>query len=538
MTIFVIFRTAFRTRCIIRSRMRIVFLLAAVGICGAAYAPPVVCGPILRSSRAPSGSMYSDGRDPASPHNTQQLAATAKLQNLLRKGAQGDECVLPCDEVQCDKKGLIILLRHGESKWNAEDRFTGWHDVPLSAQGEDQAVEAAQALQAAGLDRCIDVVYASALKRTIKTAWLVLETLDDYTVPIEQAWQLNERMYGLLTGLNKKATRDYLGDELFEELRRDPPPLDRGSCYDPASAIAVRRTTIVEATSGNTGIGLAMVAAAKGYKMIVVMPQVPSMFERYILVRKFGGQVHLTSVMKDDFRKTIDNMIQYSKDLCEKNQNYWSPTQFETDDNPLAHLTTTGPEIWEQTGESIDCFVAGAGTGGTLNGVGQFLKEKNPSCRVVCVEPTEARVLVGNPSAMHGVVGIGANIKLPLIEKLAPGQAWKEGPRGCIDEFLHASTPEAVMWANRVSAEEGLLVGPSSGAAIKVGIDIAKRPEMKGKTIVILQASSAIRYVSHPMWEPQRLEGAAALPVPPDLETEIPIVRWRSESYMPPPKSS
>lgn len=243
MTIFVIFRTAFRTRCIIRSRMRIVFLLAAVGICGAAYAPPVVCGPILRSSRAPSGSMYSDGRDPASPHNTQQLAATAKLQNLLRKGAQGDECVLPCDEVQCDKKGLIILLRHGESKWNAEDRFTGWHDVPLSAQGEDQAVEAAQALQAAGLDRCIDVVYASALKRTIKTAWLVLETLDDYTVPIEQAWQLNERMYGLLTGLNKKATRDYLGDELFEELRRDPPPLDRGSCYDPASAIAVRRTT-------------------------------------------------------------------------------------------------------------------------------------------------------------------------------------------------------------------------------------------------------------------------------------------------------
>lgn len=302
--------------------------------------------------------------------------------------------------------------------------------------------------------------------------------------------------------------------------------------------ISPDRTTIVEATSGNTGIGLAMVAAAKGYKMIVVMPQVPSMFERYILVRKFGGQVHLTSVMKDDFRKTIDNMIQYSKDLCEKNQNYWSPTQFETDDNPLAHLTTTGPEIWEQTGESIDCFVAGAGTGGTLNGVGQFLKEKNPSCRVVCVEPTEARVLVGNPSAMHGVVGIGANIKLPLIEKLAPGQAWKEGPRGCIDEFLHASTPEAVMWANRVSAEEGLLVGPSSGAAIKVGIDIAKRPEMKGKTIVILQASSAIRYVSHPMWEPQRLEGAAALPVPPDLETEIPIVRWRSESYMPPPKSS
>jgi len=108
--------------------------------------------------------------------------------------------------------------------------------------------------------------------------------------------------------------------------------------------ISPERTTIVEATSGNTGIGLAMVAAAKGYKMIVVMPQLPSMFERYILVRKFGGQVHLTSVMKDDFRKTIDNMIQYSKDLCEKNQNYWSPTQFETDDNPPGDPERISPQ--------------------------------------------------------------------------------------------------------------------------------------------------------------------------------------------------
>ena len=137
---------------------------------------------------------------------------------------------------------------------------------------------------------------------------------------------------------------------------------------------------------------------------------------------------------------------------------------------------------------------------------------------------------------MHGVVGIGANLQLPLLEKLAPGQAWQEGARGCIDEFLHASTPEAVQWANKVCAEEGLLVGPSSGAAIKVAVDIAHRPEMKGKTIVVLQASSAIRYVSHPMWEAQKLEGQDALPVPPDLDTEFPICRWRSEDYVPPPK--
>jgi cysteine synthase A len=296
------------------------------------------------------------------------------------------------------------------------------------------------------------------------------------------------------------------------------------------------RTTIVEATSGNTGIGLAMVAAAKGYKCIIVMPQVPSMYERYILVRKFGCQVHLTSVLQDDFPKTIANMIGYSRELVANNPDYWTPSQFDTDDNPLAHMSHTGPEIWDQTGGAIDCFVAGAGTGGTLNGAGQFLKSMKPECRVVCVEPTEARVLVGEAGGMHGVVGIGANLQLPLLEKLAPGQAWQEGPRGCIDEFLHASTPEAVQWANKVCAEEGLLVGPSSGAAIKVAVDIAHRPEMKGKTIVVLQASSAIRYVSHPMWEAQKLEGKDALPVPPDLDTEFPICRWRSEDYVPPPK--
>jgi len=295
------------------------------------------------------------------------------------------------------------------------------------------------------------------------------------------------------------------------------------------------KSTIVEATSGNTGIGLAMVAAAKGYKCIIVMPQVPSMYERYILARKFGAEVHLTSVLQDDFPKTIANLIGYSRELVANNADYWTPNQFETDDNPLAHSEHTGPEIWEQAGGEVDCFVAGAGTGGTLNGAGQYLKGKNPQCHVVCVEPTEARVLVGAPGGMHGVVGIGANLQLPLLEKLAPGQAWQEGPRGAIDEFSHASTPESVQWANRVAAEEGLLVGPSSGAAIKVGVMMAKRPEMMGKTVVVLSASSAIRYVSHPMWEGQKVEAAAALPIPPDLETEIPVCRWMSENYVPPP---
>lgn len=260
-------------------------------------------------------------------------------------------------------------------------------------------------------------------------------------------------------------------------------------------------------------------------------------------------------------------------------------------------------------------FACAQGTGGTLNGVSRYLKEpsRNPSCHVVCVEPSESRVMVGADAGMHGVVGIGAGVKLPLIEALAPGQPWAEGTsrlrsekpireekwsplhacvpctpcprrefgdasrkcpvfplpfpsraraysshlssqphrlahppppkgpdaatqgRGNIDEFSHASTPDAVVMANRLAAEEGLLVGPSSGAAVQVAVDLAKRPEMAGKTIVVLQASSAIRYVSHPMWEAAKLEAKDALPVPPDLQTEEPNCRWKSEEYVPPP---
>lgn len=297
------------------------------------------------------------------------------------------------------------------------------------------------------------------------------------------------------------------------------------------------RTTIVEATSGNTGIGLAMVAAAKGYKCIVCMPQVPSMYERYILCRKFGCSVHLTSVDQAVFDRTITNLLDYAKELVKNNPDHWSPGQFLSDDNPLAHFSHTGPEIWEQTGGEIDAFVAGAGTGGTLSGVSRFLKEKNEGCHVVCVEPTESRALIGNEANMHGVVGIGAGLELPLLEKLAPGQPFdSDGPRGTIDEFLHASTPESVVMANRLAAEEGLLVGPSSGAAVKVAIDVGNRPEMAGKTIVVLSASSGIRYVSHPMWEAVKVEAKDALPIPPDIDTEFPILRWNSSDYVPPVK--
>jgi len=297
------------------------------------------------------------------------------------------------------------------------------------------------------------------------------------------------------------------------------------------------KSTIVEATSGNTGIGLAMVAAAKGYKCIICMPQVPSMYERYILCRKFGAEVHLTSVNQANFGGTIHNLLAYSKELCENNEDYWQANQFDNDDNPVAHIDTTGPEIWEQTGGKIDCFISGAGTGGTLSGVGRYLKEKNPDIHVVCVEPTESRVMTGAEPGMHGVVGIGAGLKLPLLGKHHPSEPkWDGSPVGPVDEFCHASTPESVVMANEVCAKEGLMVGPSSGATIKVALEVAKRPEMAGKNIVVIQASSAIRYVSHPMWEAIKVESAEALPVPPDLDNEFPVLRFKSEDFVPPPK--
>mmetsp|Transcript_5860 Transcript_5860/g.14144 ORF Transcript_5860/g.14144 Transcript_5860/m.14144 type:complete len:399 (+) Transcript_5860:178-1374(+) len=298
--------------------------------------------------------------------------------------------------------------------------------------------------------------------------------------------------------------------------------------------IAPGKTTIVEATSGNTGIGLAMVAAARGYKCIIAMPQVPAMYERYIIDRKFGAEVHLVSVNKDNMEKSFDNMVAYAKELCAANPDtHWMPAQFVNVDNPKVHYETTGPEIWAQSGENIDVFVAGAGTGGTIAGGAKYLVEQNPEMEVVLVEPSEANVLSGGCPTLHGVVGIGANIKLPLIEELAPGQPWEAGPRGFVSEFASALTPEAVQWANRLAAEEGLLVGPSSGAVVKVCADIASRPESAGKTIVGVVASSGIRYVKHPMWEALRTEADAALPVPPDLENEYPILRWKSEDYVP-----
>ena len=298
--------------------------------------------------------------------------------------------------------------------------------------------------------------------------------------------------------------------------------------------ISPGKTTIVEVTSGNTGIGLAMVCAAKGYKCVIIMPQLPPMAERYLICRKFGAHVHLTAGAPG--APMFDNMNSHLADMLAADPNNWCPSQFANADNPAAHADGgTADEIWEQTGGDVDFFVAGAGTGGTMAGAGAYLRGKNPSVCNVLVEPEESRVLTGAPSDKHTVVGIGAGIPLKFIEELEPGAPWSDAPRGLVNEFAYCASPEANVWANRLAAEEGLLVGPSTGAACKVAADVACRPEAAGKTVVVVFPSSGIRYVMHPMWAELKAEAAEPLAPPPDFSNEPPLLRWKSEDYVPPP---
>ena len=246
-------------------------------------------------------------------------------------------------------------------------------------------------------------------------------------------------------------------------------------------------TVLVEYTSGNTGIGLAMVCAAKGYKCIIAMPQLPAYLERYIICRQFGAQVHLTAPALG-----LQGLQQHVEDLLAKHPNYVLTNQFSNAANPATHYTRTGPEIWSQTGGAIDYFIAGVGTGGTINGAGRFLKEKNPDLHICVVEPTESRVLTGRSHSPHTILGLGAGVPVPFIEQLAPGQAFTDDPRGIVNEFCHASSEESVLWASKMTAKAGIMIGPSAGGAVKVALDVASRPEASGKTIVVILASHGI----------------------------------------------
>lgn len=284
--------------------------------------------------------------------------------------------------------------------------------------------------------------------------------------------------------------------------------------------------TVVEYTSGNTGIGLAMLCAAKGYKCICVMPQVPFVYERYTICRQFGAEVHLTAPAKG-----TPGLVAYTEQLLKDNPDYFFANQFYSEDNPDTHYITTGPEIWEQTGGKVDYFVTGVGTGGTAFGAGKFLVEKNPDCKVVCVEPSESRVHTGAQHKPHNILGIGAGVVTHFLGRMEPDKPFQEGGRGHVSEFAHCSSTEAIEMALRATREEGIMLAPTSGATLKVGLEIAQRPEAAGKTIVVICASHAIRYTKHPLWKEVTEEGTQALPVPPNMSPDAELLQWKSEDH-------
>ena len=275
--------------------------------------------------------------------------------------------------------------------------------------------------------------------------------------------------------------------------------------------ISPGRTTLVEATSGNTGIAIAMVGAARGYRVVVAMPRVQAMCERYILIRSFGGEV-LLSDPKLKSQGFLDLAESYAKD--HPDEHCYFLRQFTNPDNPEAHHASTGPEIWKQTGGRVDACIVGAGTGGTAVGVSRFLKEKSRgSCAIMVVEPTESRVFQGSKHRVHSIVGIGTGLHVPLLEKLAPGAPFVPGTgRGkLVDEFLCCDSPDALDMSLLLAKEQGLLVGPSTGAAVWSALERACQSDMVGKTIVVIAPSSGVRYIQHPMFKKIRDEALAAL---------------------------
>lgn len=238
--------------------------------------------------------------------------------------------------------------------------------------------------------------------------------------------------------------------------------------------------TLIEPTSGNTGIGLAAVAAAKGYHVILTMPETMSV-ERRNLAKAYGAEVVLTPG-KDGMQGAVDKAVALNREI----PGSLIPGQFDNPANPAAHTAMTGPEIWRDTEGKVDIFVAGVGTGGTVSGVGAYLKEKNPAIRIVAVEPSDSPLLSEGKAGPHKIQGIGANF--------VPGNFHKE----VVDEILPITNEDAFATTKRLAAEEGILVGISSGAAAYAATLLAKRPENKGKTIVALLPDTGERYLSTP----------------------------------------
>ena len=250
-----------------------------------------------------------------------------------------------------------------------------------------------------------------------------------------------------------------------------------------AKGILKAGATIIEPTSGNTGIGLAVMAAARGYRAIIVMPDSMSM-ERRLLMSAFGAELVLT-----EGAKGMAGAIAKAEELAKEIPGAFIPGQFDNPANPQAHYESTGPEIYEDTDGKVDIFVAGIGTGGTITGVGRYLREKNPDVQIIGVEPASSPLLTEGRAGSHGLQGIGANFVPSILDTKM------------YNEIIPVKEEEAYAAGRAVAQKEGLLVGISSGAAIHAALEVAKRPENKGKNIVVLLPDTGDRYLSTPMFQ-------------------------------------
>ena len=286
---------------------------------------------------------------------------------------------------------------------------------------------------------------------------------------VEEAHEVSARILGKLEYFNPAGSiKDRIAKAMIDDAE--------------AAGILKPGATIIEPTSGNTGIGLASIAAARGYQLILTMPETMSV-ERRNLIKAYGAKIVLT-----DGAKGMTGAIEKANELAAEIEGSFIPGQFINPANPAIHKATTGPEIWQDTDGTVDILVAGVGTGGTLTGIGQYLKEQNPEVKLVAVEPSDSPVLSEGRAGSHKIQGIGAGFVPEVLDTTL------------YDEVITVESDDAFAIGREIGREEGVLVGISSGAAVWAALELARRPENEGKTIVAILPDTGERYLSTPMF--------------------------------------